>query len=66
MFANRTALLSHCKAFALGHTVGDAVKNAYQRTDLLEKRRNLMNDWANYIDQEKADDTAESINRDTE
>jgi hypothetical protein len=34
----------------LGHTVGDAVKNAYQRTDLLEKRRNLMNDWADFID----------------
>ena len=50
MFANRTALLSHCKAFALGHTVGDAVKNANQRTHLLEKWRNLMNDWANFID----------------
>ena len=33
------------------HTVGDAVKDAYQRTDLLEKRRCLMNDWANFIDQ---------------
>jgi hypothetical protein len=50
VFANRTALLSHCKAFALGHTVSDAVKNANQRTRLLEKRRNLMNDWANFID----------------
>jgi hypothetical protein len=42
----------------LGHTVGDAVKNAYQRTDLLEKRRNLMNDWANYIDHPSASNTA--------
>ena len=34
------------------HTVGDAVKEAYQRTDLLEKRRHLMTDWADYMDQE--------------
>jgi integrase len=32
------------------HTVGDAVQQAYQRTDLLEKRRDLMKDWATYLD----------------
>jgi integrase len=36
---------------ASGHTVGDSVQQAYQRTDLLEKRRRLMLDWANFIDQ---------------
>ena len=35
---------------ATGHPVGDAVQQAYQRTDLLEKRRCLMQDWANYLD----------------
>ena len=35
---------------ASGHTVGDQIKEAYQRTDLLEKRRHLMNDWANFLD----------------
>jgi hypothetical protein len=35
---------------ASGHSVGDAVKESYQRTDLLEKRRELMNDWAYYIE----------------
>lgn len=35
---------------ASGHAVGDAVKEAYQRSDLLEKRRNLMNDWADFLD----------------
>ena len=35
---------------ASGHTVGDSVHQAYQRTDLLEKRRQLMLDWANYLD----------------
>ena len=32
------------------HTVGDAVQQADQRTDLLEKRRDLMKDWATYLD----------------
>lgn len=35
---------------ASGHTVGDAVQQAYQRTDLLEKRRGLMREWANFLD----------------
>jgi integrase len=35
---------------ASGHTVGDAVKESYQRSDLLEKRRQLMNDWASFLD----------------
>jgi hypothetical protein len=39
---------------ASGHTVGDKVKEAYQRTDLLEKRRQLMNEWANYLDMPSA------------
>lgn len=34
---------------ASGHNVGDAVKNAYQRTDLLEKRRYLMEDWGAFL-----------------
>ena len=31
---------------ALAHVVGDAVERAYRRGDALEKRRELMNDWA--------------------
>jgi hypothetical protein len=30
------------------HTVGNAVERAYRRTDLFEKRRKLMADWARY------------------
>ena len=33
---------------ALAHTVGNAVEAAYRRGDLLEKRRALMADWADY------------------
>ena len=31
---------------ALAHALGDAVRQAYQRGDLFEKRRSLMDDWA--------------------
>jgi integrase len=33
---------------ALSHAVGNAVERAYKRTDLLEKRRRLMDDWASF------------------
>ena len=33
---------------ALGHTVGDETERAYQRGDLLEKRRKVMEAWSNY------------------
>ncbi len=47
--ADQTAYPDEIRKVASGHTVGDAVKEAYQRTDLLEKRRNLMNEWANFL-----------------
>jgi len=36
-----------CEA-ALAHVIPDAVVRAYQRTDLFDKRRKLMTDWARY------------------
>jgi integrase len=33
---------------ALAHLVGDETERAYQRGDLLEKRRKLMQGWADY------------------
>ena len=33
---------------ALAHTIGDAAEQAYRRGDALEKRRALMNDWADF------------------
>jgi integrase len=33
---------------ALGHVLGDKVEAAYQRGDLLEKRRELMAAWSQY------------------
>ena len=34
---------------ALAHTIGDSVEQAYARSDLLEKRRRLMEQWAAFI-----------------
>ncbi|WP_428377766.1 tyrosine-type recombinase/integrase [Lichenicoccus sp.] len=34
---------------ALAHALGDAVRVAYQRGDLFEKRRVLMDDWAAFV-----------------
>ena len=35
---------------SLAHSVGNAVEKAYWRTDLFEKRRQLLQLWANYLD----------------
>jgi integrase len=35
---------------ALAHTIGSAVQRAYRRTDLLEKRTRLMQQWAEFCD----------------
>jgi integrase len=34
----------------LAHVVGDRAEQAYRRSDALEKRRNLMETWANYCE----------------
>jgi integrase len=48
--AEQTNYPDEIRKAASGHTLGDTVKEAYQRTDLLEKRRRLMNEWASFID----------------
>ena len=35
---------------ALAHVIGDKTEAAYQRGDLLEKRRRLMDAWAAFCD----------------
>ena len=37
---------------ALAHLVGDAVERAYRRGDALEKRRELMDAWATFLEQQ--------------
>jgi integrase len=46
--AEKTGTPNHIVEMALAHAVGDKVEAAYRRGDLLEKRRDLMEAWANY------------------
>jgi integrase len=34
---------------ALAHKVGDAVEQAYARSDVFQKRRRMMDAWASYL-----------------
>jgi integrase len=52
--AERTSYPDEIRKAASGHTVGDAVQAAYQRSDLLEKRRDLMIGWAEFLDNPSA------------
>jgi integrase len=38
----------HVMEAALAHSVGDETQKAYRRSDAYEKRRTLMNDWAQF------------------
>jgi integrase len=46
--AERTAYPREVAEMALAHTIGDKVEAAYRRGDLFEKRRNMMEAWADY------------------
>jgi integrase len=52
--AEKTAHQREVIEAALAHVVGDKTENAYQRGDLLDKRRRLMDAWAAYCDSRAA------------
>ena len=47
--AEQTAFPREVCEAALAHAVSDKVEAAYQRSDVLEKRRKMMDQWARYI-----------------
>lgn len=47
--ASSTAYPSEVREMALAHAIKDGTVAAYQRSDLFEKRRNLMADWSKFI-----------------
>ena len=47
--AEQTSFPDEIRKVASGHTVGDSVQQSYQRTDLLDKRRQLMELWATFL-----------------
>jgi integrase len=48
--AERTNYSSEVAEMALAHVVGTRVERAYARSDLFERRRRLMCDWADHCD----------------
>ena len=41
---------------ALAHVVPNKVEAAYARSDLFERRRHLMDDWAAYLEERRGND----------
>jgi integrase len=46
---------NHVVEMALAHAIGNAVERAYRRGDLFEKRRQLMAEWARFIERPAAE-----------
>lgn len=59
--AEQTNYPDDIRKVASGHSVGDAVHQAYQRTDLLEKRRALMAHWADFVDKPSTNKSANVV-----
>ncbi|MPM99169.1 Prophage integrase IntA [bioreactor metagenome] len=49
--AEKTQYANEVAEMALAHTVANKVEAAYRRGDMLDKRRSLMQDWAEYATQ---------------
>jgi integrase len=49
--AERTSFAREICEPALAHTVGSSVERAYQRSDLVDRRRKLMDEWARFCAQ---------------
>jgi integrase len=47
--AEQTSYPDEIRKAASGHKVSDTVKQAYERTTFLDKRRNLMNEWSEFL-----------------
>jgi integrase len=46
--AERTSYPFEVRELALAHAVGSQVERSYQRSDLFDRRRRLMDDWADF------------------
>ena len=59
--AGGTNFPSEVVEMALAHAVGNKVEAAYRRGDLFEKRRELMQKWAKFIDTAPAASNARAL-----
>ncbi len=55
--ADSTAYPVEVREMALAHSIGDDTIAAYQRSDLFEKRRALMQDWAKFVNSKPPEGT---------
>ena len=52
VWAEEQSSASHAaKELSLAHAVGSAVEQAYLRSDLLDQRRALMQEWADFLNE---------------
>jgi integrase len=61
--SERTSFPREIIEAALAHQVGNSVEQAYQRSDVLEKRRKLMEAWATFCTTPQRDATVTPIRR---
>ena len=61
--AERTNYPKDMADMALAHAVGDKVDAAYRRGDMLEKRRQMMQAWAEFCDLPAKSGEVVAINR---
>jgi len=61
--SERTGTPAEVAEMALAHAVGDATEQAYRRSDLFEKRRELMELWAKFIDTEPPSGNVRAIRK---
>lgn len=47
--AERTSYPRDMAEIALAHNVGSDVERAYRRSDMLDRRREMMEDWASFV-----------------
>jgi integrase len=52
--AERTSYPSEVRKMALAHAIGNDTEATYRRGDLFDKHRNLMTDWASFINTKPA------------
>jgi integrase len=61
--AERTSFPAEVAEMALAHAVGDKVEAAYRRGDLFDKRRRLMDTWADFCTKAPVDGSVAPLRR---
>jgi integrase len=59
--AEQTSYSNELCEIALAHTVKDRTEAAYRRGDMMEKRRRLMRDWADYCGQSPIASSSDNV-----